>query len=112
MADSGAKAPHTLEPVEGVHASLAHDSADKHVAGSALYIDDLPEPAGTLQCYLGMSERAHAKVLRLDLDAVRTSPGVVCVLSAADVPGKNDVSPIFGDDPLFADGLVQYVGQS
>ncbi len=110
MADSGAKA--TLEPVEAVHASLAHDSADKHVAGSALYIDDLPEPSGTLQCYLGMSERAHAKLLRLDLDQVRASPGVVCVLSAADVPGKNDVSPIFGDDPLFADGLVQYVGQS
>jgi xanthine dehydrogenase large subunit len=108
VADSGAP-----PPVQGVvHTALAHDSADKHVAGSALYIDDLPEPAGTLQLYIAQSERAHARVTRLDVSAVRTAPGVACVLTAADVPGRNDVSPIAGDDPLFADGLVQYVGQS
>ncbi len=28
-----------------------------------------------------------------------------------DIPGHNDVSPVKGDDPLFADGLVQYFGQ-
>ena len=33
-------------------------------------------------------------------------------LTAEDIPGVNDVSPIMGDDPVFADGLVQYVGQS
>ena len=27
---------------------VAHDSAAKHVAGEALYIDDMPEPPGTL----------------------------------------------------------------
>ena len=30
----------------------------------------------------------------LDLDAVRAAPGVVCVLTAADIPGENDISPI------------------
>ena len=28
--------------------ALQHDSALKHTTGEALYIDDLPEPAGTL----------------------------------------------------------------
>ena len=50
---------------------------------------------------------SHARPVR-----VRAAPGVVIVLTAGDVPGANDVSPFAGDDPMFADGLVQYWGQS
>ena len=97
----------------GVRTPQPHDSARKHVTGEALYIDDMPEPAGLLHVCLGLSERAHARIVRLDLDAVRAAPGVVAVLTAADVPGLNDVSPLgTKDDPIFADGLVTFVGQS
>ena len=41
----------------GMHRTLRHDSAHKHVAGSADYIDDMPEPAGTLHAALGLSWR-------------------------------------------------------
>ncbi|GAM96799.1 xanthine dehydrogenase [alpha proteobacterium U9-1i] len=92
--------------------ALAHDSAAKHVNGAAIYIDDMPEPPGCLHLAIGMSARAHARVLSLDLTPVRTAAGVVAVLAAEDIPGANDVSPVIKDDPLFADGLVQYVGQS
>ena len=34
-----------------VHRSLRHDSALKHVAGEAVYIDDMPEPPGTLHSF-------------------------------------------------------------
>ena len=107
MADSGAAAQATGI----VHTAIAHDSARKHVAGEANYIDDLPEPAGLLHIHVGQSTRAHARILRLDLSAVQAAPGVVCVLSASDVPGRNDISPIAGDDPLFPDKTVRYVGQ-
>ena len=93
-------------------AALAHDSAAKHVTGAAIYIDDMPEPPGLLHLRIGMSERAHARVVELDLSKVRAAPGVVTALSARDIMGVNDVSPHTGDDPLFADGEVQYVGQS
>ena len=96
----------------GVSAAEPHDSARKHVTGQAIYTDDMPEPPGTLHIYVAMSTHAHARVRRLDVSAVRRAPGVVAVLTAADIPGRNDVSPIAGDDPMFADGLVQYVGQS
>ncbi len=33
------------------------------------------------------------------------------MLTAADIPGENDCGPIVHDDPILADGLVQYVGQ-
>ena len=57
------------------------------MAGEAAYIDDMPELAGTLHCALGLSPVAHGKLLALDLEAVRAMPGVVAVLTAADIPG-------------------------
>ena len=94
-----------------LHQSKAHDSGPKHVAGRAEYIDDIVEPVGTLHAYLGLSERAHAKILDMDLDAVRKAPGVVGVLTAADLV-VNDVSPSHQhDEPVFAPGVVQFWGQ-
>jgi len=111
MADSSST---VIEPVvfQGVHASLPHDSALRHVSGAAIYVDDIPEPVGLLHVHLGMSQKAHARIVSMDLSAVRASPGVVTVLTAADIPGENDVSPVIHDDRLFADGEVICVGQS
>lgn len=95
-----------------VHQSHRHDSGHKHVTGEARYIDDLPEPPGTLHVFIATSTRAHALVTSLDVSSVRNARGVACVLTAADIPGVNDVSPVAGDDPMFADGLVEYYGQS
>lgn len=96
----------------GVHAARLHDSARKHAEGTAVYIDDMPEPQGLLHVYIAMSAKAHARIAGLDVSRVRAAPGVACVLTASDVPGINDASPLEGDDPVFADGLVEYVGQS
>jgi len=89
----------------------AHESARLHVSGEALYTDDIAEVHGTLHAALGLSSKAHATVLAMDFAAVRNSPGVVAVLSAADIPGVNDCGPIIHDDPILADGVVEYVGQ-
>ena len=95
-----------------LHESTPHDSAIKQVAGRAEYVDDLTEPAGTLHAYLGLSTRAHALIMRLDLDAVRKAPGVVGVLVASDIPGENDISSVHKhDEPALADKRVNYWGQ-
>src|SRR5258707_9298944 len=107
MADSAS----TLANLTAINVATAHDSAAKHVAGEATYIDDLPEPAGLLHLYVGQSARAHARVTRLDLAAVRAAPGVVCVLTCADVPGKNDIGPVMNDEPLLPEGTVRFLGQ-
>src|SRR5215831_17690950 len=101
-----------IHPAGGVGQSIPHDSAHLHVSGEALYIDDIPEVRGTLHAAIGMSERAHARIKSLDLTRVRAAPGVVAVLTAKDVPGKNDYGPVVADDPIFATTLVQYLGQS
>ena len=95
-----------------VHKTIAHDSAAKQVAGEATYIDDIAEPKDLLHIYVAQSTKAHAKILKLDVSAVRAAKGVAAVFTAEDVPGVNDASPIMGDDPVFATDLVEYVGQS
>ncbi len=95
-----------------MHGSLRHDSAHKHVTGAADYIDDMPEPAGTLHGALGMSDRAHAEILSLDLSEVKTYPGVLLVLTGKDMPGVNDISPSHRhDEPVLAEGRVEFHGQ-
>lgn len=96
----------------GVSSGVIHDSAARHVSGRAVYIDDMPELPGTLHLYVAMSTRPHAKLVSLDVSAVRKAPNVACVLTAADIPGENDASPVMHDDPVFAVDEVQYVGQS
>jgi xanthine dehydrogenase large subunit len=94
-----------------VHKPLPHDSARLHVQGSAAYVDDIREPEGTLHVAVGMADKACGWLRTLDLGAVSAAPGVVAVLTAADIPGKNDIAPVFGDEPLFADAEVLFHGQ-
>ncbi len=95
-----------------LHVSTPHDSAIKQVAGRAEYIDDLAEPEGLLHAYLGLSTRAHAELASVDLDAVRAAPGVIGVLTHADIPAENDISSVHKhDEPVFAETKVHYWGQ-
>jgi xanthine dehydrogenase large subunit len=72
----------------------------------------MPEPPGLLHAYIGLSPHAHARIKSIDLSAVAASPGVAAVMTAKDIPGVNDVGPAVIGDPIFADGLVEYHGQS
>ncbi|MBU6489552.1 MAG: hypothetical protein KGQ57_17290, partial [Burkholderiales bacterium] len=54
-----------------VHVSRPHESAHLHVSGRASYTDDIPLVAGTLHAALGLSAKPHAKIVSLDLEAVR-----------------------------------------
>jgi xanthine dehydrogenase large subunit len=109
---AGGAGMNAIDRPSPIGSNIAHDSAAKHVSGAALYIDDLPEPPGLLHAYVRLSDHAHARITGLDLSAVASMPGVATVATAADIPGVNDVGPAFPGDPIFADGLVEYCGQS
>ncbi len=95
-----------------LHTSTRHDSGPKHVAGTAEYIDDMVEPAGTVHAYLALSTRAHAEIVSIDYAAAKASPGVIGILTAEDIPGENDVSPSHKhDEPIFAIDKVHFWGQ-
>ncbi len=88
-----------------------HDSAYKHVSGAAEYTDDIKEPYGTLFGAIGWSKKAHAKIKKIDLNEVINSEGVVSVVNYLDIPGRNDVGPVFDGDPIFVKDKVEFFGQ-
>lgn len=95
----------------GVGKHKKHESAEKHVSGEALYIDDKPELQGQLHAAVGQSIHAHANIKSLDLSAVKAAEGVIAVITVEDVPGHTDIGPVFPGDPILALGKVEYVGQ-
>lgn len=95
----------------GAHTSVRHDSAAGHVTGAALYLDDLPSVPGALETALVLSPHPHARITSIDLTKAAASPGVVSVITAADIPGKNDIAPIRSDEPLLAADIVEHEGQ-
>lgn len=94
-----------------VGVSRPHESAALHVSGEARYTDDIPEAQGTLHAALGLSPLAHGRLLGVDLELLRRQPGVVAVLTSADLPGENNCGPLVHDDPILAEGELKYLGQ-
>ena len=91
--------------------SVPHEAAALHVTGHALYTDDLVgRTSGVLHAHPVQAPHTHARVTRLDPAPAYAVPGVVRVLTAADVPGVNDAG-IKHDEPLFP-SEVMYHGHS
>ena len=96
---------------ELISRNLIHDSGKKHVSGFAEYTDDITEPLNILYGAIGWSKKAHAKIKKIDLRDVKNSEGVEAVVTYSDIPGRNDVGPVFDGDPIFPRTKAEYYGQ-
>ena len=84
-----------------INEKIAHESAVKHVTGKAYYTDDIAESPETLYGAIGWSKKSHAIIKKMNLDAVIKSEGVEAVITLSDIPGRNDVGPVYDGDPIF-----------
>ncbi|KOX30264.1 xanthine dehydrogenase [Streptomyces sp. NRRL F-4707] len=92
------------KPVVGV--SMPHESAVQHVTGTALYTDDLVQRTkDVLHAYPVQVMKARGRVTAVRTGAALAVPGVVRVLTGADVPGVNDAG-MKHDEPLFPDEVM------
>ncbi|MBD3367581.1 MAG: molybdopterin-dependent oxidoreductase [Candidatus Eisenbacteria bacterium] len=82
-----------------------------HVRAASPFVDDLPEPEGTLHAAALPSPVPHGRITALRTESAAQSPGVVSVFTAADVPGENQIGGIIQDEPLLAADEVHYAGQ-
>jgi xanthine dehydrogenase large subunit len=88
--------------VKHVGTPQPHESARGHVTGEAKYVDDLwMRASGAVHLWPVIVPHAHARVEALITAPALAAPGVLCVLTAADVSGVNDVGPVRRDEPLF-----------
>jgi len=90
---------------------LPHDAAALHVTGTARYTDDIPTPQNTLHLAFGTSPIASGTLNAMNLEKAKSAPGVLHVLTAADLTHDCDVSPSAHDEPLLAEDAVHYAGQ-
>ncbi|MGW8699215.1 xanthine dehydrogenase molybdopterin binding subunit [Streptomyces eurythermus] len=91
-------------PVVGV--PMPHESAALHVTGTALYTDDLVwRTKDVLHAYPVQVMKAHGRITALRTGPALAVPGVVRVLTGADVPGVNDAG-MKHDEPLFPDEVM------
>ena len=90
---------------------MRHTDAYTHLRGESQYIDDIPAPSGMLYGALYGSPVAHGLLRRLHLEEARAYEGVCAILTAADIPGTNQIGPIIADEPLLADSLLSYMAQ-
>lgn len=95
----------------GVGRSVKHDSAEKHVSGEAIYIDDRLEFPNQLHVYARLSDRAHARIVRVDVSPCYAFEGVRIAITHEDIPGLKDIGPLLPGDPLLAIDKVEFVGQ-
>ena len=89
----------------------AHDSAGKQVSGTALFIDDTID-SSYKHIAIGYSTIACGTIESIDLTAVRSSDGVVDVITVEDIPGHTDIGPVFKGDPLLTSDRIEFFGQA
>ena len=98
-------------PGPAAGASRPHESARAHVAGTATYVDDIPEVKGTLHAAPILSTVAHGRLLGVDTRAALAMPGVRGVVLAQDIPGDVKLATFVHDEPIFAVDKVEHLGQ-
>lgn len=84
--------------------------AQQHVQGKSIYLDDLPLQEGTLFAQVFDAPVAKGKIKNIDIQDAIESEGVVRVILAKDIVGENQIGGIIPDEPLLADGHVDFCG--
>jgi CO/xanthine dehydrogenase Mo-binding subunit len=79
---------------------LRFDSLDK-VIGNTRYVEDIVMP-GMLYAAVLRSPHHHARLLTLDTRAAGQAPGVVRIITAADIPGDNNLTGYSHNEPVLA----------
>jgi len=85
------------------------DVIDK-VLGRPIFAGDTKRK-GSLFAVVYRSPRPHAWIRHINVGLAATQPGIVRIISATDIPGKNQFGAIKKDQPCLAEDRVRYVGE-
>ncbi|MGQ0466427.1 MAG: xanthine dehydrogenase family protein molybdopterin-binding subunit [Sporichthyaceae bacterium] len=89
--------------------AMRPDALGKTV-GAFPYVADL-RVDGMLHAVLVRSTHPRAEVLEIDVSAAAEMPGVVAILTAADLPPDAFYGPARADRPVLAGGVVRHLGE-
>ena len=89
---------------------------ESHARGQTIYYEDTHYPR-MLHLKMHRSAEPHARIVRVDTSAAEASPGVVCVLTHEDLPGKKVWNGLAAvgvgpeDEPILAFDKVRWRGE-
>lgn len=92
-----------------IGAPLAPKTAIEKATGKLKFIDDISKE----DIFFGKivwSKYPHAEIKSIDISKAKETPGVVTILTAADIPGSNAFGLIKPDQPVLAKDRVRYLG--
>lgn len=90
---------------------MKNSEAILHVKGESLFVDDIPLQHGTLYADLFVSPITSGEITHIDISSATNVDGVMAVLLANDIPGKNQIGNIIEDEPLLVDQKIHFIGQ-
>jgi xanthine dehydrogenase small subunit len=93
-----------------VSRAIAKLGATLQASGEAVYTDDMPMHGNAGFGVIAKSDRARGKIVSIDTDAARRMPGVIGVVTAADIK-NNNCSAVGAVQPVFAESEVWFHGQ-
>ena len=103
--------PAVKQPLRAISRPLPRPDAVEKVTGKGIYADDL-YVEGMLHGRALRSRYPHARLLKVDVAKARALPGVVAVLTAADIPGRKNCGVHEIDWPVLCYDKVRYVGDA
>jgi len=83
----------------------------KKVTGTCLYADDIMKD-GMLYGKILWAAHPHARILQIDTSEVEAMEGVSLVITARDIPGKNQAGLVVRDQPAIAWEKSRYIGDA
>jgi selenium-dependent xanthine dehydrogenase len=103
--------PNVRRPLKAVGRPMLRPDAVDKVTGKGIYADDL-YVEGMLYAKALRSIYPHARLKRVDVRRARALPGIIAVLTAADIPGRKDCGVHEIDWPVLCYDKVRYVGDA
>lgn len=83
----------------------------RKVTGSSMFADDFVKE-GMLYGKILWADHPHARILNIDTSEAEALEGVALVLTAKDIPGKNQAGLVVRDQPAIAEEKTRYIGDS
>lgn len=95
-----------------VSTPLPHHSALQHVTGKSVFVNDMDFGGRLLYGRVVYSREAHATIRSIEMEQAKAVDGVMAIITAANIPGLNQMGPVVPDEPCLASGEVVFYGQA
>jgi xanthine dehydrogenase molybdopterin binding subunit len=92
--------------------NLYHESAIKHVRGKSIYVNDIDAGKLMLCGKVFYSPFSHAEIKSINVEKALNVKGVHAILTYKDIPGINQLGPVYHDEPCLAENEVTFMGQA